>query len=161
MALLSSHTPSRTEVLVSLFDRATMTARRFPDSILLAMGRVAIAGVFWNSAMSKLASWETTLALFKEEYRLPLLPNDVAAYLGTGTELVGAVLLFFGLGARFAALMLLGVTAVIQIFVYPESWVHHLQWATILLLVLVKGAGRASLDQLILSAFQRHSRAVR
>lgn len=160
MSLLSSH-PSPTEFAISLFDRAVTTARRFPDSILLTMGRVAIAGVFWNSAMSKLASWETTLALFKEEYRLPLLPTELAAYLGTGTELVGAVLLFFGLGARFAALMLLGVTAVIQIFVYPESWVHHLQWATILLLVLVKGAGRVSIDQLILALFRRHSKAGR
>lgn len=161
MALLSSSAPSRTEFLVSAFERAATTARRFPDSILLAMGRVAIAGVFWNSAMSKLASWETTLALFQEEYRLPLLPNGVAAVLGTGTELAGAVLLFFGLGARFAALMLLGVTAVIQIFVYPESWMHHLQWATILLLVLVKGAGRVSIDHLILSAFRRRSGAGR
>lgn len=154
MSLLSSQ-PSATQMAVSIFDRATTTARRFPDWILLAMGRVAIAGVFWNSAMSKLASWETTLGLFKDEYRLPLLPTELAAVMGTGAELIGAVLLFFGLGARFAAIMLLGVTAVIQIFVYPESWVHHLQWATILALVLVKGAGRASVDHLIAAMFRK------
>lgn len=160
MSLLSAN-PSPTAFVLSAFERATTTARRFPDSILLAMGRVAIAGVFWNSAMSKLASWESTLALFRDEYRVPVLPTELAAFLGTGTELIGAVLLFFGFGARFAALALLGVTAVIQIFVYPESWVHHLQWATILLLVLVKGAGRLSLDHVILTVFRRQFKAGR
>ncbi len=161
MSLLSSNPPSRAEFFVSAFERATTTARRFPDWILLAMGRVAIAGVFWNSAMSKLASWETTLMLFKDEYRVPLLPTELAAYMATGAELIGAVLLFFGLAARCGAFMLLGVTAVIQIFVYPESWVHHLEWATILLMVLVKGAGRVSIDHLILAIFRRQFRAGR
>jgi putative oxidoreductase len=160
MSMLSA-TPSPTTFVTSAFERAATIARRFPDSVLLAMGRVAIAGVFWNSAMSKLASWDSTLALFRDEYRVPVLPTDLAAVMGTGAELIGAVLLFFGLGARFAALALLGVTAVIQIFVYPESWVHHLQWATILLLVLVKGAGRLSLDHLILTMFRRHTQAGR
>jgi putative oxidoreductase len=160
MSMLSA-TPSPTTFVVSAFERAVTIARRFPDSVLLAMGRVAIAGVFWNSAMSKLASWDSTLALFRDEYRVPVLPTELAAVMGTGAELIGAVLLFFGLGARFAALALLGVTAVIQIFVYPESWVHHLQWATILLLVLVKGAGRLSLDHLILTMFRRHTQAAR
>jgi putative oxidoreductase len=160
MSVLSA-TPSPTAFVVSAFERAATVARRFPDSVLLAMGRVAIAGVFWNSAMSKLASWDSTLALFRDEYRVPVLPTELAAVMGTGAELIGAVLLFFGLGARFAALALLGVTAVIQIFVYPESWVHHLQWATILLLVLVKGAGRLSLDHLILTMFRRHTQAAR
>jgi putative oxidoreductase len=160
MSVLSA-TPSPTAFVVSAFERAATVARRFPDSVLLAMGRVAIAGVFWNSAMSKLASWDSTLALFRDEYRVPVLPTELAAVMGTGAELIGAVLLFFGLGARFAALALLGVTAVIQIFVYPESWVHHLQWATILLLVLVKGAGRLSLDHLILTMFRRHTQAGR
>ena len=86
---------------------------------------------------------------------MPVLPTELAAYMGTGAELIGAALLFFGLGARFAALALLGVTAVIQIFVYPESWIHHLQWATILLMVLVKGAGRLSFDHLIQKVFRR------
>jgi putative oxidoreductase len=160
MSVLSA-TPSPTAFVLSTVERAATIARRFPDSVLLAMGRVAIAGVFWNSAMSKLASWDSTLALFRDEYRVPVLPTELAAVMGTGAELIGAVLLFFGLGARFAALALLGVTAVIQIFVYPESWVHHLQWATILLLVLVKGAGRLSLDHLILTMFRRHTQAGR
>ena len=154
MSLLSPSL-SPTAFIVSAFERATMTGRRFPDSMLLAMGRVAISGVFWNSAMSKLASWESTLALFRDEYRVPVLPTELAAYMGTGAELIGAALLLFGLGARFAALALLGVTAVIQIFVYPESWIHHLQWATILLMVLVKGAGRLSFDHLIQKVFRR------
>lgn len=151
MSVLLSNPPSKTASLLTLFDRTTTALRRFPESIVLTMGRVAIAGVFWNSAMSKLASWETTLALFKDEYQVPLLPSDLAALFGTSAELAGAVLLFFGLGARLGALMLLGVTAIIQIFVYPESWLHHLQWATILVLVLAKGAGRLSFDALIAS----------
>jgi putative oxidoreductase len=122
---------------------------RFPISVLELGLRVGVGMVFWMSAMTKLASWDVTVQLFADEYRVPLLPPEIAAMLGATTELVGAVLLFLGLGARFGALALLGLTATIQLFVYPENWPDHLLWASILAYVLTRGAGKLSLDHLI------------
>jgi putative oxidoreductase len=122
-------------------------ANRIPLSLPLLLGRLALAYVFWNSAHSKLASWPVTLQLFALEYRVPLLPADVAAYLATATELAGAVLLFLGLFTRLGALALLGVVAVIQLFVYPDHWGEHLLWASVLLLLVARGAGAVSLDR--------------
>ena len=95
---------------------------RIPLSLVQLAGRVAVAHVFWQSAQTKLASWPVTLQLFAFEYKLPIIDPAVAAPLATAAELIGAVLLFFGLFARLGALMLLGVVATIQIFVYPGHW---------------------------------------
>jgi putative oxidoreductase len=108
--------------------------------------RIAIATVFWNSAMTKLVNWNTALAPFEGEYNLPLLPPDVAAYIAVTIELTTPVLLVLGLFTRPAALILLGMTAVIEIFVYPQAWPTHIQWAAILLVLLCRGAGNLSLD---------------
>ncbi len=113
-----------------------------------------MAHVFWNSAQSKLASWQVTQQLFRMEYQVPLIPPEIAAPLATATELGGAVLLFLGLLARLSACALLGVVAVIQLFVYPDSWGEHLLWASILLLVLARGAGKISVDHLISRYFR-------
>ena len=86
--------------------------------------------------------------VFTFEYNLPLIDPALAASLGTAAEIAGAVLIFFGLFSRLGALMLLGVTATIQIFVYPQNWGEHLLWATVLLLLLSRGAGVASFDHL-------------
>ena len=102
--------------------------------------------MFWQSAQTKLASWPVTLQLFAMEYRLPLLDPAIAAPLATAAEIAGSVLIFFGLFARFGALILLGITATIQIFVYPQNWAEHLMWASLLLLILTRGAGVVSLD---------------
>jgi putative oxidoreductase len=128
-----------------LLDRVPMA----PIQLLL---RVGVGMVFWKSAMSKLANWDLTIQLFADEYRVPVLPPDIAALLGTTAEIVGAVALILGLGARFGSLALLGVTATIQLFVYPENWSEHLLWAAVLLLVLVRGAGPLSLDHLVARA---------
>jgi putative oxidoreductase len=123
-------------------------AGRIPFLLVQLAARVAIAHVFWNSAQSKLASWPVTLQLFAFEYRIPLLPPDLAAVMATATELAGAVLILFGLFTRIAALALIGVIAVIQIFVYPGHWGDHLLWTSLLLLLLGRGAGVMSLDHL-------------
>ncbi len=112
--------------------------------------RFAVATVFWNSAMAKLANWETTLSLFSDEYQLPLVPPELAAYLATTVEISTPVLLVLGLLTRPAAFILLGMTAVIEIFVYPLAWPTHIQWAAMLLVLLCRGAGSLSLDYLIL-----------
>lgn len=112
--------------------------------------RFAVTTVFWSSAMAKLANWETTLSLFSDEYQLPLVPPEIAAYLATSVEISTPVLLVLGLLTRPAAFILLGMTAVIEIFVYPLAWPTHIQWAAMLLVLLCRGPGRLSLDYLIL-----------
>jgi putative oxidoreductase len=123
-------------------------ADAIPLSLVQLAGRIAVAHVFWQSAQTKLASWPVTVQLFAFEYRLPIIDPTIAAPLATAAELVGAALLFFGLFARFGALVLLAVTATIQIFVFPGHWAEHLLWASLLLLILARGPGVASLDKI-------------
>ncbi|MGE0853229.1 MAG: DoxX family protein [Hyphomicrobiaceae bacterium] len=120
-----------------------------PYTLLAIPLRLGVGAVFWSSAMTKLPSWDTTVTLFAEEYRVPLLPPEVAAYVATAIELTMPVLLVVGLLTRPAALVLLAMTAVIQVFVYPEAWPTHLQWAAMLLVLLARGPGTFSLDWLV------------
>ena len=119
---------------------------RFPPSVLQFMFRIAIAAVFWSSGLTKIASWDATVALFRDEYMVPLLPPDIAAAMGATFELSCSALIFVGLATRLATLPLLGMTFVIQVFVYPEYWTQHLMWASVLLFLLTKGPGAFSLD---------------
>ena len=122
---------------------------RFPLSVIELAMRVGVASVFFKSGLTKIASWDLTVQLFADEYRVPLLPPDVAAYLGTFNELVCSTMVAFGIAARFGAAALLGMTLVIQTFVYPENWSEHLLWASILAYVLTRGAGVLSVDHLV------------
>jgi putative oxidoreductase len=135
------HASARTMV-----GRALQWLNRFPYAALALPLRFAIATVFWNSAMAKLANWETTIALFTDDYKVPLLPPEVAAHMALTIELSTPVLLVLGLFTRFAALVLLGMTAVIEIFVYPQAWPTHVQWAAMLIVLLFRGAGAVSID---------------
>lgn len=134
--------------IISSYRTLLHLADRIPLSLVQLASRVAIAHVFWSSAHSKLASWPVTQQLFAMEYHVPLLPPEIAAPLATATELTGAVLIFLGLFARLGALALLGVVAVIQLFIFPGSWAEHLLWASLLLLITARGAGKISLDYL-------------
>jgi putative oxidoreductase len=118
-------------------------------SVLVLGFRVGVAMVFWKSGLTKIASWDSTVALFDMEYMVPILPAAFAAVLATVTELGCSALLVLGLGTRFAAAALLGMTFVIQVFVYPEHWTDHLLWASILAYLVTRGAGALSLDHLI------------
>jgi putative oxidoreductase len=120
-----------------------------PYSVLALPLRFAVATVFWNSAMTKLANWEAALELFADEYKVPVLPPDVAAYMAVSIELTAPVLLVLGFLTRPAAGVLLGMTAIIEIFVYPQAWPTHIQWAAMLLVLLCRGPGRFSLDRLV------------
>jgi putative oxidoreductase len=122
---------------------------KVPYAVLALPLRFAVAMIFWNSAMTKLANWETTLSLFTEEYQLPLLSPLLAANLALAIEVSAPILLVAGFLTRFTALVLLGMTAVIEIFVYPMAWPTHLQWAAMLLILLCRGAGPWSVDALI------------
>ena len=126
---------------------------RFPVAILQFLLRFSIAAVFWHSGMTKIASWDTTIALFRDEYMVPILPPELAAALAATVELTCPVLLVLGLAARLATLPMLGMTFVIEAFVYPEQWIEHLMWASILLFVLTRGPGIVSLDHLLARKF--------
>ncbi len=122
----------------------------FGHSALALMARFSAAALFFLSGRTKVSGWlnitEGTYTLFREEYRVPLLPPGVAAHLATYAEHLFPLLLALGLFTRLAAFALLGMTAVIQLFVYPDAWSTHLSWATLLLYLLARGGGRVSLD---------------
>jgi putative oxidoreductase len=122
---------------------------RIPYTVLAIPLRLAVATVFWNSAMAKLANWESALELFREDYKVPLIPPDLAAYVAVSIELTAPVLLVLGLATRPVALVLLGMTTVIEVFVYPQAWPTHIQWAAMLLVLLARGPGKFSIDWLI------------
>ena len=119
------------------------------DLVLLA-SRLGIAAVFFYSGRTKVENWLTVtdgaVALFRDEYRLPLIDPVLAAHAAAYAEHLFPILLALGLATRFAALALLGMTLVIEIFVYPDAWPTHLSWAAPLLLLAARGGGRVSLD---------------
>jgi putative oxidoreductase len=120
-----------------------------PYAFLALPLRFAVAVIFWNSGMVKLADWSATIALFTDEYHLPLLPPMLGAYVAAAIELSTPPLLILGLLTRPAAAVLLGMTTVIEVFVYPEAWPTHIQWAAMLLVLLCRGAGAISIDGLL------------
>lgn len=139
---------------------------RIPHSLIAIVGRFSIAAVFWKSGQTKIEGlgldliggefhwgWprlsESALELFRTEYRLPLIPPELAAPMAAFAEHLFPLLLLFGLATRFSALGLLGMTAVIQIFVYPDAYPTHGTWAAVLLYLIAKGPGALSLDHLI------------
>jgi len=103
--------------------------------------------VFIKAGLTKIASWETTVQLFADEYKVPVLSPDLAATMAATFELGCSALLVLGLGTRLATLPLLGMIAVIQTFVYPNAYAEHLTWASLLLFLLTRGAGPWSLDR--------------
>lgn len=126
-----------------------------PYTLLAIPLRLALAVVFWNSAMAHLASWDTTLYLFASEYKVPVLPPDLAAYMAVSIEVSTPVLLVLGLLTRPAVLVLLGMTTVIEVFVYPQAWPTHIQWAAMMLVLLCRGPGKLSLDNFIAKWLER------
>jgi putative oxidoreductase len=135
--------------MFAVVERAIGLLDRVPYAILAPPLRAAIATVFWNSATAKLANWDTTIELFTDEYKVPLLTPEIAANLALAIELTTPVLLVLGLLTRAAAFVLLGMTAVIEIFVYPQAWPTHIQWAAMLLVLVCRGAGTISLDHVL------------
>jgi putative oxidoreductase len=129
--------------------RAVDTLGRFPLPLLQLLFRLAVAAVFLKAGMNKLASWEVTVQLFADEYKVPLLAPEAAAAVATTFEIGCSMLLIAGLGTRLAALPLLGMIAVIQAFVYPSAYAEHLTWGSLLLFLLTRGGGRWSLDHLL------------
>jgi putative oxidoreductase len=123
--------------------------RRFPLSVIQLLFRLAIASVFLRAGLNKLTSWELTVQLFRDEYKVPVFPAEVAATMATFFEIGCSALLIAGLATRPATLPLLAMLGVIQLFVYPGAWSEHLVWGSILLFLLTRGAGTLSLDHAI------------
>ena len=126
------------------------------DAVMLLFVRISLAGIFWRSGRTKVdeGSWlsvsDTAKFLFEEEYKGVPLPPEFAAYMATYAEHLFPVLLVIGLFTRVSALALLGMTMVIQIFVYPEAWWSVLMiWVALALVLIVRGGGGLSLDRLL------------
>jgi putative oxidoreductase len=143
--------------LVGMGQRIFAALDRFPYWLVALGARVFPAAVFWQSGQTKVTGWHlkpSAVALFQNEYQLPIIDPTVAAYLSAISEHILPVLLVLGLMTRFAALGLLIMTAVIQIFVYPGAWPTHGVWATCFLLLVARGPGELSLDALIARRFK-------
>jgi putative oxidoreductase len=139
---------------------------RIPDTLIALVARFSIAAVFWSSGQTKVdglainfvtgdfkLGWprlsDSAIDLFKDEYKLPLIPPELAAPLAATAEHVLRLLILMGLATRLSALGLLGMTLVIQVFVYPGAYATHGTWAAVLLFLMAHGPGKVSLDHWI------------
>jgi putative oxidoreductase len=137
---------------------------RIPYSLIALLARFSVAGVFWRSGQTKVEGFaldivdghfqlgvprlsDNAVALFRDEYRLPLLPPELGAQLAAFGEHALSALLLLGLATRLSAAGLLAMTAVIQLLVYPGAWPTHGTWAALLLMLMAMGPGRISLDR--------------
>ena len=134
-------------------DCAAVLTRLVPDDLLALASRVSIAAIFFLSGRTKveglLTLTDSAYELFRSEYKLPLVPPELAAHAAAYAEHLFPLLLVLGLFTRFSALALLGMTLVIQLFVYPAAWPTHLSWAALLLYLVGRGGGRLALDRLL------------
>lgn len=131
--------------------KLNQTFGAIPDALVALLLRVFPALVFWQSGQTKVEGFsikDSTWFLFEHEYALPLIPHELAAVMATVAEHLLPLLLVLGLCTRLSALGLLGMTAVIQIFVYPDAWMTHGLWAAPLLAVVARGPGAWSVDHL-------------
>jgi putative oxidoreductase len=149
MASLAPLAPRR-----SVFEfYASLGSKLLRPNLLLLVQRLGVAAIFFLSGRTKVDGWftlsDSTFELFRTDYALPLIQPDVAAYAATISEHVFSILLVFGLFTRFSATALLGMTLVIEIFVYPDAWPTHLSWAGLMLPLIAHGGGKLSLDRLL------------
>lgn len=154
---------ARSSSLGALLSGVIALFSRIPDSLIALIGRFSIAAIFWKSGQTKIEGFavdlvagelqigwpqlsDSALELFRSEYRLPLLPPELAAPLAAFGEHLFPLLILIGLATRFSALALLVMTLTIQIFVYPDAYPTHGVWATVLLVLIARGPGAISLD---------------
>ncbi|RZL65154.1 MAG: DoxX family protein [Variovorax sp.] len=127
--------------------------RLLPHDLLALVNRIGIAAIFFFSGRTKVDGFLTltdgAYELFRTEYKLPLIPPEIAAHLAAYAEHLFPLLLVLGLFTRLSALALLGMTLAIQFFVYPDAWPTHLSWAGLLLYLVGRGGGAFSLDRLL------------
>jgi putative oxidoreductase len=141
---------------LALLDRAIALLDVIPYSAIALIARAATFSVFFRAGTQKLSDWNSTLLLFQNEYRVPVLPPEIAACMAAGMELGGSILILAGLATRLSVLALLGMVLVIQTLVYPQAWPDHIQWLAFMFLLLARGPGKVSIDALLES--WRHRR---
>lgn len=135
--------------LVGFLRRARGALDAIPYAALALIARAATFDVFFRSGLTKISDWNATLALFRDEYHVPVLPPELAARVAAGLELGVSSLVLIGLFTRAGVLALLGMVAVIQTFVYPQAWPDHLQWLAFMAVLAARGPGVVSADALI------------
>jgi putative oxidoreductase len=145
---------------IAVFVRWTIgLMESIPYWLIALLARVPVAAVFWRSGRTKVDGWnifqvnDSAILLFENEFRVPLLSPALAAHMSVLAEHVFPVLLVLGLATRYSALALLGMTAVIEIFVFPDAWPTHGTWAACFLILIARGPGSISLDHLIARRF--------
>lgn len=130
---------------------AALLTRLVPDDLLALACRFSMAAIFFLSGRTKVTGFltitDSAYELFRTEYKLPLVPPEIAVHLAAYAEHLFPLLLVLGLFTRFAALALLCMTLVIEVFVYPDAWPTHLSWAAALLYLVGRGGGTLSLDR--------------
>jgi putative oxidoreductase len=152
-AHLSSPSVASSSWLARTICAAIALLDKIPQSLISLAARIFPAAVFWRSGQTKIEGFQVTenaVALFKDEYALPLIDPALAAKIAAFSEHFFPFLLVIGLASRLAALALLTMTAVIEIFVYPDAWPIHGVWATCFLVVIARGPGVFSLDHLLM-----------
>lgn len=164
-------TTSSMSPVATLVRRLIVILSHIPDSLILFLGRFSIAAVFWKSGQTKIEGlaidlingefqlgWphlsDSAVELFASEYKLPLIPPELAAPMAAFAEHLFPILLLVGFATRFSALALLIMTMTIQLFVYPDAYPTHGVWATVLLVLIAKGPGQISLDHWINRRYQ-------
>jgi putative oxidoreductase len=137
---------------LTLYGRATALLSRIPVDLPLLIARLGVGAVFFMSGRTKvtglLTITDSARDLFRTDYKLPFLPPEIAVHAATYSEHLFPILLALGLFTRLGALGLLGMTTVIEVFVYPDAWPTHLSWAGLLIPLIVMGGGKWSLDYL-------------
>lgn len=144
-----SENQTGTSGIAGVFASINRLFERIPYSVVALLARGVVGLVFWNSGRTKVdgfALQDKTFSLFEDVYQVPLIPSDIAAYMATFAEHAFPVLLWVGLASRLSAFALLGMTAVIQIFVFPGAYLTHGLWAVALLIIIMRGPGCVSLD---------------
>lgn len=144
--------PISIHTIVNMYDRAVARFQFFAVPSLLLLCRLWVAWVFFNSGLTKIASWDSTLYLFEFEYVVPLLPWKLAAYLGTASELVLPIFIALGCITRPTSVLLFGFN-VVAVVSYPLLWekgfYDHQLWGLMILVNIIWGAGLISLDRLV------------
>lgn len=156
----------RSGIVAATLGRVHALFERIPESLIALLARFSIAATFWNSGQTKIEGFalnivtgelslgwprlsESAVELFRYEYKLPLLPPELAAVMAALGEHALPLLVLLGLGTRLASSGLLLMTAVIQFLVYPGAYATHGIWAAVLLWLMVRGGGVFSIDHLI------------
>jgi len=149
--------------LTTQLHRVHSAMGHLPNTLLAFIARFSIAAVFWKSGQTKIEGlaidivsgtftlgWprlsDNAVFLFKEEYQLPLLPPELGATMAALGEHILPLFILLGLATRLSALGLLGMTMVIQLFVYPDAYATHGTWAAVLLYLMAHGPGQLSID---------------